>query len=421
MAMRRPQVNMTPREKVIQARISLLRLMPFFGTMAMHLTPIELTREEAQKAFGMENPTAGVDIYGNMPYSADFVAGLTQEELMFVLGHETMHVALEHLVRKGSRQPRLWNTATDEAINNLLKHEMRIWKQAYCSAQFEEKSAEEIYDDLLKAETIQKVYGSSGLPSPMDVHFYGSKEEATKKGGKPQSPFTKPGQETLNAPKMIKDAASFAKGQGKMPAGMARLFKDLLEPVMNWKDLLQKYIMAVLPQDWTYTKPSKRAQSAGFYMPSIVKETVDIIVGVDSSGSISDAEYQQFLSEIYAMTRAVSNLRATILICDAAISQVVEIDQTFDPAMDIAGRGYGGTSCIPVFQWIHEEKSENVKLLIYLTDGYIDEPHKLVYESGYPVLWVVTPRGATTFLRENIGNQMVIQMEKGIVGDFEDD
>ena len=415
--MKKMRFNMTPREKVVQARISLLRLMPFWGTMAMHLRPMGFSKEEAQKIFGKKEPTAGVDIYGNMPYCNEFVDGLTPEELMFVVAHETMHLALEHLKRKGSRDQEMWNVATDEAINNLLKHEMRVLRNALCSHQFEEKSSEEIYDELLKDQTIQKVYGGN-MPSSFDAHFYDDSGGGKNgKNQKPSSPFYSPGQEKINAPKMIKDAASFAKSQGKMPAGMERLFKDLLEPKMNWKELLQKYIMAVLPQDWTYTKPSKRSAASGFYMPSIVKETVDIIVGVDSSGSISDHEYNQFLSEIFAMTRAVNNLRATVLICDAAISQVVEIDNSFDPSMDIEGRGYGGTSCIPVFQWIHEEKSENVKLLVYLTDGYIDEPFYEIYESGYPVLWIVTPRGSVDFLRKNIGNQVIIQMSTPVKGE----
>jgi len=410
MAMRRKQINMTPREKVIQARISLLRLMPFWGTMAMHLTPIELTKEDAQKVFGRQEPTMGVDIYGNCPYCDEFVAGLSQEDLMMVIAHETMHLALQHLTRIGSRNPKLWNVATDEAINNLLKHEMRIWKGALCSAQFEEKSAEEIYDELLQDTTIDNVYGGN-CPDSFDAHFY---EEPD---GDDQSPFKGEGQEGIDAPRMIKDAASFAKSQGKMPAGMARLFKELLDPKMNWKELLQKYMMSVLPQDWTYTKPSKRAQAAGFYMPSIVKETVEIIIGVDSSGSISDHEYQQFLSEIFAMTRAVNNLRATVLICDAEISQVVEIDNSFDPGMDIEGRGYGGTSCLPVFDWIHNEKSENIKLLVYLTDGYIDEPIEMTYQTGFPVLWIVTPRGSVDFLKKNLGNQTVIQMKGTVQGE----
>jgi len=406
-------VNMTPREKVIQARISLLRLMPFWGTMCMHLKPIELSKEEAQKAMGMQEPTAGVDVYGNMPYSKDFVAGLTQEDLMFVIAHETMHLALRHLTRKGSRQHKLWNVAGDEAINNLLKHEMRIWKQALCSHQFEQKSAEEIYDELLQAQTIEKVYGGN-LPQSFDAHFYDDTKDPKEQA---DTPFYKQGDEKIDVPKMIKDAASFAKSQGKMPAGMARLFKDLLEPKMNWKEMLQKYIMAVLPQDWTYTRPSKRAQSSGFYMPSIVKETVDIVVGVDSSGSISDLEYAQFLTEIVAMTRAVTNLRATVIVCDAAIGDIAEIDSNFDPEMDIKGRGYGGTSCIPIFKWIHEEKDENIKLLVYLTDGYIDEPNRTVYQTDYPVLWVVTPKGSVDFLHENLGNQMVVKMEGNIRGE----
>jgi len=409
---------MTPREKVIAARISLLRLFPFFGTMAMHLKPIELSAEEAEKL--MPNPgggqaTMGVDVYGNMPYNIEFVRGLSPEDLLFTISHETMHLALEHLKRKGSRNIKLWNLASDEAINNLLKHEMRIWKQALCSQSFEEMSAEQIYDELLKETTIKRVYGSGQCPNSFDTHFYdeesSKKDSGGQKGKGKNSPFWSQGQEKLDVPKMIKDAAAFAKGQGKLPAGMERLFRDLLEPRMNWKELLQKYIMSVLPQDWTYTKPSKRAQAAGFFMPSIVKETVDIIVGVDSSGSISDEEYAQFLSEIFAMTRAVSNLRATVLICDAELSQIVEINNTFDPNVHIQGRGYGGTSCMPVFKWIHEEKNENVKLLVYLTDGYIDEPNEAVYVSGYPVLWVITVRGTDDFLKKNIGNQTTVQME----------
>lgn len=407
---------MTPREKIIQARIALLRLYPFWGTMAMHLKPIELSEEDAKKS--MRCPTMGVDVYGNMPYNRKFVAELSQEDLLFVIAHETMHIALQHLDRIGSRNPKFWNVATDEAINNMLKHEMKIWKQALCSHGFENMASEQIYDDLLKKATVDKCYGGN-LPDSFDTHFYGQQPGSGKGGNKqkPQSPFKAPGQEKLDAPKMIKDAASFAKSQGKMPAGMERLFKDLLDPKMNWKEILQKYIMSVIPQDWTYTKPSKRAHAVGFYMPSTMKETVDIIVGVDSSGSISDHEYAQFLSEIYAMTRAVSNLRATILICDADISQVVTIDNSFNPEMDIAGRGYGGTSCHPVFDWIHNEKDENVKLLIYLTDGYIDEPMDHHYISGYPVLWVITPRGSKDFLHKNIGNQIVVQMEGKVRGE----
>jgi len=150
--------------------------------------------------------------------------------------------------------------------------------------------------------------------------------------------------------------------------------------------------------------------AAGFYMPSIVKETVEIVVAVDSSGSISDEEYAQFLSEIVAMTRAVNNLKATVIVCDAEIQDIVEIDNSFNPYMDIKGRGYGGTSCIPVFKWIHEERNENVKLLVYLTDGYIDEPYEEIYQSGYPVLWVVTAQGRVDFLTKNLGNQIVVQM-----------
>lgn len=55
----RKGISMSPREKIVQARIALLRLYPFFGTMAMHLKPIELSKEEAEKY--LRQPTMGVE------------------------------------------------------------------------------------------------------------------------------------------------------------------------------------------------------------------------------------------------------------------------------------------------------------------------------------------------------------------------
>ena len=117
--------NLTPREKIVKARIELLRAHPFWGTLGMHLKPIELTGDDIQKEMG-DMPTIAVDEFGNMPYSHDFIASKTLEETMFLVAHETLHVALEHIWRIGSRDPMTANIAADFATNYLLGEEMTI-------------------------------------------------------------------------------------------------------------------------------------------------------------------------------------------------------------------------------------------------------------------------------------------------------
>jgi len=405
------KVEFSPREKIVKARIELLRAHPFWGTMAMRLRPIELSGDDLKMLGNM--PTIAVDEFGNMPYSKDFIASKTIEEVMFYVAHETMHIALEHIWRTGSRDPMTANIAADFAVNYLLGEEMAMPKGVlgYQDDTFREKSFEEIYEELIKNS---KKYRAKYNGYRFDQMIPAAGDKG-KDGNGPQgiSPFYQKGQEKIDATKMVKDAINFAKNQGHLPAGMERVFKDYFTTGMNWKELLMKYIQDVLPKDFTYMKPSKRFASTGIYLPSIIKQEIEIYIGVDSSGSISDEEYSTFLSEVHAIVSSFEGVKGTMLVCDAAIGvdSIVELDSNFDPTQ-VHGKGYGGTSCIPVFQWIKDEKDEKIKLLIYFTDGYIDEPTPEVYSGEYPVIWIITKNGRTDFLHNNIGKQIVIQIDK---------
>jgi len=406
-------IKLTPREKIVKARITLLRQHPFFGTMAMHLNPIAL--EEGSPEAKVIT-TFGVDIYGNLPYNSKAVEKMTIQQIMTILAHEVMHLALEHFTRKGNRNHCLWNLATDLAINSILAEAMSIGDLVY-HEKFKGWSAERIYDYLMK-NTI-KICIQAGICDkngkmicPTDFHIYPSGKEGECKKDKDKScrggiSFKRKGQTPIDPKRLVKDAHSFAKSQGTVPAGLERLFKDFLKPQMNWKEILQKFVASNIPHDFTYTRPSKRSYSTGIYFPSIVKDYVDIVIGVDSSGSISDTEYARFLTEIFMITRSFERVRATLLICDADIHRVVEINENFDPH-SVKGAGYGGTSSIPVFNWIEKNKANNIRLLIYFTDGWIDVPQK---EPPFPHLWIVTKRGKKDFGADKI-NGIVIQMEE---------
>ena len=397
--------KLNPRERIAKARINLLTDYPFFGSLAMQLLPREVPKDSPIKV-----PTMAVDLYGNLMYNPEFVKKLDDRTLKVAIAHECMHIAMRHLERLGSRRPFLWNVATDATINEVLDEAFGVPKDWVLIPEMSKKSAEEIYDWLLmKAKEGKGSFGSS-----WDTHIYGRRrgqgQGGSNKNGKTpiqDSPFKLPGQKPLDPTRMVREAYNFAKRQGNVPAGIKRLFKDILEPVMNWKDILRKFIVSTLPHDFTYLRPSKRSYSAGFYMPRVVRETVDIIIGVDSSGSISDREYAEFLTEVYGMVKQFENLRATLLVCDTEISEVKEIDNNFDP-YSVEGRGYGGTSSLPVYKWIEENKNNNIKLLVYFTDGWIDIPRE---EKPFHTLWIITPNGRTDEV-ERMSNATVIQIPR---------
>jgi len=408
--------NLTPRERIAKARINLLTDYPFFGNIAMKLVPREVSDAEAE-AFGIN--TMAVDMFGNLVYNPHWVTAQTDTIMKAGISHEVMHVCLKHLVRLGTRDPKIWNIAVDAAVNEVLSHTFRLPDGWVRIQQMAQKCSEEIYDWIIKNAKTYKMPVSGGF----DSHIFGQDEGDTTgqgkkgqsgqiQGGAKNSPFYQSGQQPFDTARAVREAYNFAKSQGKLPAGIDRLFADILNPQLDWKDVLRKYIVQVIPHDFSYTKPSKKSYSVGYYMPMIKREHIELCIGVDSSGSISEEEYAEFLTEIYAMCRQFECLKATVIICDAAVQEVMEIDENFDPYC-VKGRGYGGTDSRPVYDWLEENKgAETVKLLVYFTDGYINIPDK---EYSFPTLWIVTKNGRTDEV-DKMGNSTVIQIPKNGMG-----
>ena len=99
----------------------------------------------------------------NIVYHPEFVATQTNGAIRFVLVHEVLHCLFQHMTRRGERTPKIWNFATDYAINPILDAESKDWDKEFCwplneqgtrMGLFEEKytnmGAEEIYDKLEK-------------------------------------------------------------------------------------------------------------------------------------------------------------------------------------------------------------------------------------------------------------------------------
>ena len=111
-------------------------------------------------------------------------------------------------------------------------------------------------------------------------------------------------------------------------------------------------------------------------------------MALDTSASTLD-DLDLFAAELTALFNSFGQYELSVICCDARIQSVKTYTQDlpFDNR-NIQFQGGGGTSFIPVFQYV-EENFPQTQILIYFTDGYGDVPE----EPDFPVLWVITPDG----------------------------
>jgi predicted metal-dependent peptidase len=206
-------------------------------------------------------------------------------------------------------------------------------------------------------------------------------------GGAPQPPPLEPDERDrleTQWQQRLAGAAQQALRAGKLSGLMARIVDHLLQPQLPWRMLLARYMTIRGREDFNYARPARREGDA--ILPSLRSAQVDVIVGIDTSGSISRQELEQFLSEVDAIKGQIK-ARITLLPCDAQLAPGAP--WTFEPWEQIRLpaeiQGGGGTSFLPVFEWVNELAAWP-ELLLYFTDAEGTFPEQ---EPGYPVLWVI--------------------------------
>lgn len=183
-------------------------------------------------------------------------------------------------------------------------------------------------------------------------------------------------------------AQNAARLRGTMSANLQTLIDELLKSKVPWREVLREWATRRVKTDYTWQRLNRRHIAAGMYLPTFNGESLTgLIVANDTSGSM---DWRNARSACAAEIQAIAeqlNCKITILHHDAAVCSV----QTWEPAdglLKLEPRGGGGTSHIPVFDWIceHQAELEEVAGLICLTDLYTAFPADA---PDYPVLWAV--------------------------------
>jgi hypothetical protein len=359
----------TIEEKLRTARIGLMVKQPFFGSMA---TRLELVRADDMK-------TAATD-GRNFFYNLEFITGLTLKETEFLFGHEVLHNAFEHHIRKEfpdsvdvanedgtmsqkCRHHMLWNIACDYAVNEILisggigdRISDTLYEQKYAG-----KCAEEIYDDLLK--NADKIDIESLADMLLDEHL----GDLEKKSGKKLSESEK--QKIRD--EIRENLLSSAQTAGSLPLGVDRLVKGLTAPKISWKDELRMDIQSTINFDYSFYRPSRKGMQQGFVLPGMKKEeALDICIAIDTSGSIDDKTLKVFFSEIQGIMEQYDDYTIRIWSFDTDVhkEEVFRSDEGGDITTYVPAGG-GGTSFEA--NWDYMKKNDiDPKVFIMFTDMY---------------------------------------------------
>jgi predicted metal-dependent peptidase len=198
---------------------------------------------------------------------------------------------------------------------------------------------------------------------------------------------------TEKAKQIFASAVMNAKLKGSMPGGLERYVKDLLEPKIPWRNRLSKHIKnAIDPHDWTYRRAHRKSHSLGIFMPSVLKENIDMEVVVDVSGSVGAEDYKEFISELYSIMSVFKNIKIYLTFIDCAVTDEFELRGTEkNKLLNMTPKGGGGTDMELAFNHI-EKQNRNSKLLICFTDGYTRVGDR---GGNYPfnIIWTICSDG----------------------------
>lgn len=368
-----------PAKQITKARIGMQIHHPFFGYLAASLEPVEKP--------SMVPPTMATD-GTHLFYHPDFVTQTPLPELSGVIAHEIGHVILRHIPRRQTREHKRWNIAADLAVNDLvLKDGFRLPQGVLYDEQFANKAVETIYNEL----PIQRVEVSITLDSHEEWKDWGNGhgDGNGDDGDDGKGDSTRDQAIAGDLPDLeqqwrerVAQAVTQARMRGKVPGHIESLVGDILQPRLDWKTILRDMITSCAKSDFTMSRPNKKHLWRGIYLPGMTGTEIRIAVAIDSSGSISDKEIQEFLSEVQGICEAYDDYTIWLYVCDAMIQQRFELHLGDPLPKTVEGRG--GTDFREPFK---EAEEKPITSLVYFTDLYGAFPEKAPY---YPVIWVST-------------------------------
>lgn len=405
-------------KRLMLSRLRLLNTHGFYGLLLMHMRfAIDVDCETAS--------TDGTSIY----FGAQFLESLSDSELDFIMMHEILHVALQHITRGKDLEHERFNIACDIVINsnillanNMQKTSIMIGGDELMHIAPDGKeghiyTAEAVYAMLPSTPSKKKSKTNNGFETGRAKQVEGNAQGGIPSSGiyvvDDHSRWGSIEEDDLLRDvwvKRVNDAATSmeirekSQGRGLIPVGVRRLLKDIRTPQTNWRAVLNEFVQEEIT-DYSFSPPDRRFDDSGFFLPDFnEKEELvqDVLFMIDTSGSMSDGMVTAVYSEVKgAIDQHNGHLCGWLGFFDAAIIEPQEFTDESEFRI-IKPAGAGGTDFQIIFEYVAQHMQDKPpSVIIIMTDGYAPFPQEHL-SMGIPVLWllvndnVTPPWGKTT-------------------------
>jgi len=333
-------------------------------------------------------------------YGREFVEGLTDAELRGLVLHENYHKLYSHLTtwrHLYNLNPKLANVACDYVINLKIMDDNKdgfatLPEGALIDSKYRGMDTAQVFN-LLKKDMDEDDEGgatgtgggsgsgdneSGGKGTGLDEHDWDGAQELSD-------------EEKRELARDIDEAIrQGALAAGKMGASGNRDLDELMQPQVDWREVLREFIQTTcIGSDYsTYSRPNRRLMSQGIYMPSGISEQVEeLVIAIDTSGSIGQSELTTFLSEVKGVCDTVKPAKVRLLYwgCSVVGDESYAMHELEQLVTSTKPKGGGGTDVTCVTEYM-AKKSIKPQAAIVLTDGYL---YAGWGEWTCPVLWAV--------------------------------
>lgn len=412
-------------ESMSMDRHKLLMRQPFTGGMLMRFEFVPVRDHRLATA-----STDGSRIF----FDISFYKSLDEDERIFVLAHECWHCVYLHFMRQMKRDHSLWNIAADCEINYMLENETFKVPKGVCFPphEVEGKSAEEIYEYLLKTqskknkaskssgkgkdgenstrdEKTDKNGSKGGLSGQFDKHT--SKDDNKNDGGDqkkgilPTDEWGEKGEDSDYNPiidddtaekireGVISEAQKIERQKGCIPGCVQRIINKFRQPEIPWQTMLSQFVTKCLGDRRQWLPPLRRSVWSGVYQQSRRGQEINVVCTVDTSGSTMN-DLPKFMSELISLLKTFGKYKLTLIQCDCSVQGFDVYDDYNEFPVENCGsfkwKGMGGSDLNPAFDELIKRGTEATMHIIF-TDGYITVPSK--NPLGIPTMFVLTKDG----------------------------
>lgn len=352
-------------------RITMMDKMPFYGYLIYMIKAKSNTSVKTAC-------TNGKDIL----FNPRFMYALSDGEIYFVMLHELYHIIYLHTYRtSGASQHKKWNRAEDYKINQDLMDlipqfqafKVAIKMPAGClfNPDYKEMTSEQIFAILPD----QQEDDDDDDPLAGDLREVGGNSDESAAG---EDIVDQADAESFikNA---IKQAETYARERGMNTDGIREQFDFAFRRgVVNWKTLLKRMLSTCISDEVSYATPERKYLNRGLILPGKCEsENInDIWFCIDTSGSISTGELQQFLNEAYSIVSSFGeHFSMNIIYWHTSVAEVYRDVSSVHDLKKAVTTSSGGTDINCVFEWLEGNiRPRNVRGVVVATDGYFGEP-----------------------------------------------